>query len=231
MKAQWQRLAARFAALGQRERLLIGVAVLCIVVFLGHSLLIEPQLQRLRADAKRLAEARKELPTAAATLAEMRSRLKNPDVENRAALAAARKDSAGLDAKLRALSGSLVPPERMPAFLESLLARNSKLDLLSLRNLPATFLIERGKETKDGAPNKNAPAEAEAARLPNIYKHGVEIRIAGSYSDLLAYLDDLERTPQRILWSKLALRVEQYPRSVLTLTVYTLSLDRQWLVL
>ena len=67
-------------------------------------------------------------------------------------------------------------------------------------------------------------------RLPCIYKHGIEIRIAGSYNDLLMYLAEIERMPQRIIWNRNKLSTELYPRNEMTLTLYTLSLDKQWLV-
>jgi hypothetical protein len=62
-----------------------------------------------------------------------------------------------------------------------------------------------------------------------IYKHGVEIVVSGSYGDLMAYLTELEQLPQKMLWNSVKLTVEEYPRARMTITVYTLSLDRAWL--
>ena len=228
MKDQWLRLMARFNALAQRERLMVGGGLLFVIAFLGYSILVEPQLLRQTNAAKRVAEVKAELPGVEVALVQAQSALRDPDAANRSKLQETRKATGVLDARLRALSGNMVPPEKMPAFLESLLARNPKLELISLHTLPPSFLIERAAEKKD---DKTASPESGNANAPNIYKHGVELRIGGSYSDLLAYLEELERMPQRILWSRLTLTAEQYPRSVLTLTVYTLSLDKQWLVL
>jgi MSHA biogenesis protein MshJ len=44
------------------------------------------------------------------------------------------------------------------------------------------------------------------------------------------YLAELERMPQRVMWNSVSLTVEKYPRNVLVLRVYTLSLDKNWLV-
>jgi hypothetical protein len=44
------------------------------------------------------------------------------------------------------------------------------------------------------------------------------------------YLSELERMPQRMMWNSVSLTVEKYPRNVMVLRVYTLSLDRNWLV-
>jgi MSHA biogenesis protein MshJ len=227
VKQQWLALAARFDALSRRERGMIAAAVLVAIAFLGFSLVIEPQLIRSRVEAKRAEQARGEMTALAEQLAAMQAQMKDPDAANRNALRQARTQLAAIDTRLQRLEGTLVAPERMPAFLESLLSRNRNLELVALRTLPAARVIERPDERKaDGA----AATTAATVGSPNLYKHGVEIQIAGSYNDLLAYLTELERMPQRILWNRVALGVERYPRSVLTLTVYTLSLDRQWLV-
>jgi MSHA biogenesis protein MshJ len=39
----------------------------------------------------------------------------------------------------------------------------------------------------------------------------------------------MEALPQRVLWGSVSLKVEQHPKSVLTLRVYTISRERHWL--
>lgn len=214
MKQKWRELAARFDALARRERIMVALALLLGGGFLGYTLLIEPQLLRQATLTKRIAQVAGELAATEAQLVVIQAKLKDPDASNRFALQQGRKELAALDSKLRSLESSMVPPDKMQAFLESLLSKNRNLELLALRTLPPTTLIER----------------AVGVAAPNIYKHGVEIRIAGRYNDLLMYLAEIERMPQRIMWNRLTLVAEQYPRNVLTLTVYTLSLDKQWLV-
>lgn len=245
MKQKWLELAARFDALGRRERIMAALGLLLGCGFLGYSLLIEPQLIRQTALTKRIAQMTSELTATEAQLVVVQAKLKDPDAINRAALQQGRKELAALDTKLRGLENSMVPPEKMQAFLESLLSKNRNLELLALRTLPPTTLIERVAGAPEGAGSgaavvlpkegarkgeKASDTKPVAAVAPNIYKHGVEIRIAGRYNDLLQYLAEIERMPQRIMWNRLALVAEQYPRNVLTLTVYTLSLDKQWLV-
>ena len=235
----WRDLTARFDALSRRERGLVAAALLFGGGLLGYAFLVDPSLQRQADAAKRIVQAKNSMGGIAAQTSALQSQLRDPDAANRAALQQVQARLAALDAELRGLEGSLVSPEQMQAFLESLLSKNQNLELLTLRTLPLAPLIERddpagerpaeGKRAAAGA--KPAESKRAAASAPNIYKHGVEIQIAGSYTDLLAYLTDLERMPQRIIWNRMVLSVEQYPRCVMTLTVYTLSLDKQWLVL
>jgi MSHA biogenesis protein MshJ len=62
-----------------------------------------------------------------------------------------------------------------------------------------------------------------------LYRHGMELVLEGSFADLLGYLQAMEALPQRVLWGAVTLKVEQHPKVVLTLRVYTLSRDRAWL--
>jgi MSHA biogenesis protein MshJ len=222
---KWRQFAARFDALAQLERLLVTVGLLLAIAVLGYFFLLSPQMQRQASADRRAAEATAALTGIEAAMAQARAQPRDPYAGKRSSLRETRQSTAEIDAKLRDLSGKMLPPEKMPAFLESLLAGNPKLELMSLRTLPPSFLIERGDEQKG---DKAGTATTEAP--PNLYKHGIEIRIAGSYNDLLHYLEQLEAMPNRILWNKLVLVAEQYPRNVMTLTVFTLSGNRQWLI-
>lgn len=81
-----------------------------------------------------------------------------------------------------------------------------------------------------------APVAPPVALPPSdgapLYRHGVEITVEGAYGDLMGYLASLETLPgPRLLWGGVKLKVEKHPTVQLSLTVYTLSLDRAWLEL
>ena len=233
MKAYWQRYLAWFAARQPRERIIVAAAVLGGILFLGYSYAIEPALQASRRAARTTVEAKAAATQAIAAAEALSKQNVDPDAPLRAELERTRGQLADQSRRFEAVDRSLVPPAKVPALLESLLARSRTLQLVSLRTLPPTPVIERKAAKSDAAaPAKPAdPAAANAAAAPNLFKHGVEIRIAGSYADLLSYLDELESAPQRLIWGRMDLTVSEYPRSVLTLTVYTLSLEKSWLVL
>lgn len=218
MRAKLLAWAARFDALARRERALLAAAVIVGILLLGYSLLVEPGIKAAQADRQRADQARTEAESLNAQVALLRQQ-PDPDAANRKALEEVRARLAENDVRLTGMETAMVPPDKMRGFIESLLAQHRQVELVGLRTLAPTPLIESDAEG----------GEAGAARQ-NIYKHGVELRIAGRYNDLLAYLAALERMPQRILWNKIVLTAEQYPRSVLTVTVYTLSLDKQWLI-
>lgn len=248
MNEQIQQHLDRFNNLSLRERGIIAGAVLLGGLMLTNLLLIDPQLTRKATQTKRIAQTKNEMAAVEAQVAEMQAKVKDPDASNRAALQDIRKNMAAVDLRLHNIQDSLVTPDKMQSFLENLLSRNARLDLMALRTQAATPLVTHAAETaakksesrdKDKIKDKDAPPAAkpdvtkEVASGPGagIYKHAIEIRIAGSYPDLARYLSELENMPQRILWERAELSVDKYPRNILTVTVYTLSLDKQWLIL
>ena len=64
-----------------------------------------------------------------------------------------------------------------------------------------------------------------------MFKHGIQVTVQGSYADLHDYLSRLEKINWRMFWARASLNTDDYPRLALTVTVYTLSLDKAWLVL
>jgi MSHA biogenesis protein MshJ len=110
----------------------------------------------------------------------------------------------------------------MPALLEQMLKRNGRLQLVAMNTLPVTPFIEQAAD----ATIAQAPVAGQERQM---YKHGVQITVRGSYADLLQYLTALEKLPTRMFWGVAKMNVVQYPSVELTLTLYTLSLDKTWL--
>ncbi|MCX7156850.1 MAG: hypothetical protein NTW45_10475 [Rhodocyclales bacterium] len=239
LSAQWTQWAEKFAALSRRERAIVVAAVVFGGGFLIFNFGIEPFLLKARSATRAEAAARAELAQQQAQVAVLKAQNADPDAVNRRRLEQAKRELAAVSGRLSSFEAGMVPPARMQAFLEGLLAKNRAIELLGLKTLPATRLGASAaaentaaagaaaQNTKD--PGKGTPGAASAT-VEGIYQHGIEIRVAGSYNDLLNYLAELERMPQRVMWNSVSLTVEKYPRNVMVLRVYTLSLDRNWLV-
>ncbi|MGZ8270097.1 MAG: MSHA biogenesis protein MshJ, partial [Methylophilus sp.] len=75
----------------------------------------------------------------------------------------------------------------------------------------------------------NASKQDVDMHLPVIYRHGLELTLSGKYMALMRYTEDLEKLSQQVLWDKAVLKTKEYPVNELTITVYTLSLDKTWL--
>ncbi|HNT62139.1 MAG: hypothetical protein LC123_04530 [Burkholderiales bacterium] len=227
--AAWQ---AKFDALSLRERLMVAIAAFAATYFLVDALLLG-SWQRQNAGIKAtLLEQRAESARTAAQVQEQQVRAgSHPDALARARIREIEQKIAAIDASLQSSSKQLVPPERMASLLEDLLKGNKRLQLAKLATLPAEALLAR--EPASGAAQAAEPMQA-AAEQPagqNIFKHGVELTLRGNYFDMLDYLAQIEALPWQMYWGRLRLEARDYNRPVLTLTLYTLSLDKTWLTI
>ena len=226
MKEQWLKLAARYDALQLRERWLIALAVLGGMVLVAYSLVIEPALQRSQLADRNIAEQRAQMSSLQAQMAALQSSAQDPEAVVRAEVDDLRRQLGEMAGRLEILESSLVPAQRMSGLLEDMLGRNSGLRLLSLKTLPVAPLLD-----KMGGVEENEAFKSAGKPMPAVlFKHGVEIKLEGSYLQLAAYLERLEQIKLKLLWSNVTLAAERHPRLVLTLTVFTLSLDRAWLI-
>ncbi len=173
---------------------------------------VDQQAQLIAADAQKQALAR--------TLAQ------DPDAPMREQIAGKQRELTELDNQLAGLQRTLIGPgpngrgtgavDRPRAWRAPGVAAQS----------PRRAAAGQGGATSP-TPRQAAPATRPLST--HVYKHGVEVVVEGSYASLLAYVARLEHQPWQVYWGKTVLSAD-YPKVVVALTLYTLSLDRAWLV-
>lgn len=233
LRTFWQNLAASFDRRNPRERALLAAAFVLGGLLVGNALFVDPMLLRAKQAQRQGEQQSMEADGLAAQAKAVGGQLaSDPDAPLKAALAGLQGDLAAVEGKLKALEDRFVPPEQMNGVLENLLASHHRLRLVSLRSLSPVNLAKAARK-EEGTPSSGATPASSSNDAPNealgLYKHGVELRIEGSYADLHAWLAQLESSQRRLLWGDIRFNVIEHPRSQLTLTVYTLSTDRSWL--
>ncbi|OIR18227.1 general secretion pathway, M protein [mine drainage metagenome] len=221
VQAQLDKAVARVDGMSLRERALIFAAAAFMVVSLIDSLLLEPLLAKqkmLSAQVVQQQEKMKEVQSRIAALIQARQADANSPQRERIRIL--RRQLADGDAYLKDRRDKLVPPEKMAQLLEQVLNKNDRLKLVALNTLPVSLLVE---------PSPDASAGQTTGLERQLYKHGVKITVRGSYADLLQYLTALEKLPTQMYWGVAKMDVVQHPTVELTLTLYTLSLDKTWL--
>lgn len=238
MKAMLAQLTGRFDALSARERGLVATALLGCVVFVFWAVLIDPQLLRRRMAEQSMAAQRAQIEMLRAQVAALQSPTQSPEAIARGEIETLKKQLGETGARLATLENALVAPQRMSRLLESMIGGRSNLRLVSLRTLPVVPVLEKkdggGKPEAAQVDQRKPPSIGEqpgaVAEAGGLFKHGVELQMEGSYSDITEYLERLEKLPQKLLWSSFSLSGEKYPKVVLKLTVFTLSMDRTWMI-
>ena len=232
MKRLWQRYVEKMDGTSLRERAMIFAASATVLIALLNALLIEPQLVKQRRLSAEVAQRQGEMRIMQERLQALAlARQADPDREIRRQLDALKIRVSQTEARLVAEQRKFAPPEQVGVLLGEMLSRNRKLQLVDLRTLPVAIFAGNATEADKVPPQKPAAAKpATPAGGGQIYRHGVEITVSGSYLDLLAYLKDLEKLPSQLYWGRLELGASAYPQVTLKLSVYTLSLNLEWLV-
>jgi MSHA biogenesis protein MshJ len=226
MSAAWSRLAERFNKLQERERLMVFLAGIVVIVGIGFLLAIDGGLTRQKVLKDDVARQQQELDQLQAQNVELaRTLAQDPDAASRQRIEQLRAELSSYESELLGVQQGLVAPERMVRVLEGMLAGDNRVRLVSLKTLPVSSLVEPAV-----GPDGATPAGAAADEKKLVYKHGIELTVEGSYPDLVEYQTRLEKLPWRMFWARSRLDAADYPRVRLTLTLYTLSLDKAWLV-
>jgi MSHA biogenesis protein MshJ len=218
LRPQFEKLAARIDGMSLRERVLIFLAAAFLVVSAADALLLAPllaQQKQLSSQVVQQQETMKDIQAQIAAL--MQAKQADASSPQRERIRLLRQQIADGEVYLKDRRDKLVPPDRMAALLEQVLGRNANLQLVAMNTLPVTPFIE---------PQADAAA---GSHEPQMFKHGVTITVRGSYADVLQYLTSLERLPTRMFWGTARMNVIRHPTLELTLTLYTLSLDRTWM--
>ncbi len=140
-----------------------------------------------------------------------RERQADPEAQHRKRAVDLRSEIAALDARIQQEQRRFTTPQRMREVLREMFERDKRLRLVDLKTLPVTDL-----------------AAGQSGR--RVFRHGIELTVAGSYLDLYAYLAALEQIPTQLYWGRVEMSVAAYPVATLKMTVYTLSFDQAWLV-
>jgi len=197
-----------------RERLLLFLAAALILLFVFNAALIKPLRDEQRRLSAGVARNEQELRTIQGEVQRLvRARDADPDARNRERAAVLRAELAELDARIADEQRRFTTPQRMRDVLEEMLQREKRLRLIGLKTLPVTDM---------------AASQGQAGR--RVFRHGIELTLAGNYLDLHAYLSALEGLPTQLYWGRAEMSVAEYPVANLKLTVYTLSFDQAWLV-
>jgi len=216
--------AKRLDARSRRERVLIFFAAAVVITAFLYGLGVAPALERSKSLNMRMVDQNNQIVAALAQKAELEQQLRqDPDTQLRERIAVRRKEIAQIDAQLSGLQRSLVPPERMGSVLEDLVGQDRRVRIVRLHNVAATPLVEKPDHAAAG------PKTGAAAVARHVFKHAIQVTVEGNYLDLLAYVARLEKQPWQVYWGRTTM-VADYPKVQIELTLYTLSLDKAWLV-
>jgi MSHA biogenesis protein MshJ len=209
-------LMDRYNQLSLRERVLVLLAAVALLWVVWESAFMGPldrerrqrrqQLEVLRAEVQGLEQSVEAIVAQGAA---------DPESRSRQQIEALKQDIAKLDEQLAGTTSGLIAPREMGRVLEQVLRRTSQLTLHGLRTLPPESLLTAEPPKPEGG--------------AQIYRHGVELEVGGTYLEMLRLLEALEALPWKFFWDRAEFAIEDAPRGRLKLRLYTLGLEEGWI--
>lgn len=208
----WQQTRERFEAQSLRERALLLLCLVAVVIGFWQWL-VEIPAEGQRAEMSRELEA---LASEQQALEAQKAALVSggPGQSARRELAALESRREALDERLAGLSQGLVSAEQLPEMLQQVLVSTTELRLDRVRTLPVEAL-----------PLAGASAGEDGEAATGVYRHTVELRVSGDFFEVYAFIERLESLPWRFYWERLDYEVAGYPLGEVRLRVYTLSAE------
>ena len=243
MSPELQAHLARIDRMSVRERVVVTLCICAVSWVVLTAFVITPGERELATYAQLTTTQQEALVAATQELEGLRSGSIPPgDPALRAQLAQLDKDNVSADASLRASQQYLVPPETMGALLQDLLRRDQRLELVSMRTLLVSPILDTSMDDASApAAEPTAPVarpilataeqSAPAAVETTMFRHGVRIVVRGNFLSVLDYLREIEKLPWQMYWGAFAMDASEAGPPIYSLSIYTLSLDKSWLKL
>ena len=209
----WRKLSETVNVRSGRERLIITVTAIIILhagIFYG----IQPQLKLMQSGATTAVQSlHAQIEKINHDLYQIITTHKiNSDASTLQNIVALKKRMDQLSPELLTIADSFVAPNEMTALIKNILDEN-KLHITSLENTPPELIDE------------------DKTSAINIYKHTINMEVYGSYHNQIRFLKKLEASPWKIFWEEALIRADEKGTSTLSLSIFTLNYNKEWLEL
>jgi MSHA biogenesis protein MshJ len=229
MKKLWKKISVRIDSRTLRERAMLFGMTAGILIFVVFFFFLNPGYLRQKQLLETMSGERDKIAVIETEIIHtIEAHTIDPDLAERARLRAITQQVDAVKEKLTSMQQGMVPADKMTGLLEQMLRAHRGLKLASMRTLSGAESAAVPAPVAAPAPGA-APVPAAPVEL--LHRHGVELVVQGSYADMVAYLNALEHMQGQLFWGDAKLAMDSWPSGTLTLTVYTVNLDKKWLKL
>lgn len=240
----WQRLDDKFSALKIREKLLVAGAILLLLYLVWDFAFASPMSKKHQLLVSRFDAANRELKVISAQEKVLVKALSNdPDAAKRREALRLERQLNEANKRLQAMSVGLLSAQQLPEVLHAVLLQSKQLELLGMQSLaPAKLELAKSEAVQEEDETDRAMSAAQETAFPlandnsvaeeriiGVYKNAVQLTLKGDYFSVVSYLQQLEKLPWRLYWDFIRYDVDEFPKAIVTLKVYTLSTEKGFL--
>ena len=221
-------IASRIEILSLRERGILLVTAILVIYFVFNFLVYLPMETEQQAVQGVITQNN----TTLVSLTTQVSLLSGDNVrdlvsERTATVQQLRSENSELNDDFNRATANLVMPGQMARLLQEVLSNTNGVRLRKVTSLGAMPLIGT-RESGNSSPGNNGDTGAATA-VESAFKHGLQIEFDGNFYSTLDYMRNLENLEWKFFWDKIEFQVTDYPDAVGVLSLYTISLNKNWI--
>ncbi len=200
-----------------RERILILLSILAIIYFSWRSMVLDnlsSSKQQVSGSASRL---QRQIFNLQGQISEVSNSLNlDPILRLQEKIDIVKKDNIDIQRQLDQMTEGLISPKEMTSLLKLILDKHKGLTVMHVENIKAIPVFGENDAEK---------VAKEALKVFQVYKHGIEFIVSGTFFQLKDFLEEAEKLPWKILWEELEYSVTKYPIATIKIVIKTLSLE------
>ncbi|MCK7630852.1 MSHA biogenesis protein MshJ [Shewanella sp. JNE10-2] len=212
MKTMFNHVGQQFEVLSRRERVLIGIALLALVSIIGF-MPLESLWKKQTSISQQLKALEQENQISVQQIELYQQRLTmDPNQDYQQRLVLLQQQNQEIDMQLNEQMVDMVPADYMPELLGNLLGQVQGIKLIKFTSIAPVPLLAVGDEKK-----------------LNLYSHGIRMSLEGDYFSVMRFVEAVEAMPDKLYWKRLDYKVAEYPKGMIDIEVYTLSLNKDFI--
>ncbi|AVV84046.1 hypothetical protein [Shewanella putrefaciens] len=212
MKTMFNHVGQQFEVLSRRERVLIGIALLALVSIIGF-MPLESLWKKQMSISQQLKVLEQENQISVQQIELYQQRLTmDPNQDYQQRLVLLQQQNQEIDMQLNEQMVDMVPADYMPELLGNLLGQVQGIKLIKFTSIAPVPLLAVGDEKK-----------------LNLYSHGIRMSLEGDYFSVMRFVEAVEAMPDKLYWKRLDYKVAEYPKGMIDIEVYTLSLNKDFI--
>lgn len=212
MKTMFNHVGQQFEVLSRRERVLIGIVLLALVSIIGF-MPLESLWKKQTSISQQLKALEQENQISVQQIELYQQRLTmDPNQDYQQRLVLLQQQNQEIDMQLNEQMVDMVPADYMPELLGNLLGQVQGIKLIKFTSIAPVPLLAVGDEKK-----------------LNLYSHGIRMSLEGDYFSVMRFVEAVEAMPDKLYWKRLDYKVAEYPKGMIDIEVYTLSLNKDFI--
>ncbi len=207
MKLSWTNLQVAVNQLQLRERRLVALTFVTLIVGAFMLALWQPFFNAWQTDSIALQTANRQVTLASNQIISIKKRAgEDANLPHKNTIKRLQKALSIQQAHIKSITTALINPKDMTAVLAGLLQKGD-MRIQTMSNLDAQAVYVK--------------AQKDETNL--LFKHGLSLELQGSFASSLEYVQRIEDQDWQVFWDELNFTILSYPEGKLEMKVHTLS--------